>query len=97
MGGENGLLVHDPDTDSINLISSTVLNSIVKSLAVFDERRLLIGAKDGLYLFDAEKYLCRGEIDFKVYNYTNGYTGIEPGFNGFFRDSGGAYLDSFGH
>ncbi len=89
LGGEQGLLVYNPEADAISQVGSVLLNSIVKSLAVFDERRLLIGAKDGLYLFDAERYLERGEARFKTFNHTNGYTGIEPGFNGFFRDSKG--------
>ena len=89
MGGEKGLLFYDFKKDSIISIKSTQLQNIVKSIIDFDENNLLIGAKDGLYVFNSKKYLAEGKIDLKIFNHTNGYTGIEPGFNGIFKDSKG--------
>ena len=86
-GGDPGLLLYDEKSDSLHLVNSTVLNELVKSLIVYDENNLLIGTKSGLFIFNFQLYVKEGLIDLKPLNNSIGYTGIEPGFTGFFRDS----------
>lgn len=88
-GGDKGLMYYSFETDSIRLVESHVLSGLVKSLMQFDSIYLLAGAKNGLYLFDTHKYLESGEKRFFQINTTTGYQGIEPGFNGLYRDSKG--------
>lgn len=89
MGSDDGLVYYDSVADSLVLIKSNVLNKMVKSLIELDENRILIGAKDGLYVFNKTEYLTSGEQSFRLINLTNGYLGIEPGFTGFYKDSQG--------
>ena len=90
LGGDKGLLLYDEAKDVIRLIKSNVLNGMIKSIVSFDEDRLLLASKDGLYIFEKKKFLQSGEIECSILNASNGYLGIDPGFNGLFKDSRGA-------
>ena len=86
IGGDYGLMYYDRQKDSIYSIESSVLNSLVKSIIDVDRDHLLIGAKDGLYLFNSRKFVSTGQVEFHVFNMSNGYRGMEPGFTGFYKD-----------
>lgn len=88
-GSDNGLLLYDVEADSLRQIESVVMNDLVKSLIQLDEDRILIGTKNSLFVFNTSRFFNSGELDFKEINKTIGYSGIEPGFTGFFRDSKG--------
>ena len=87
MGGDNGLMWYDDTKDSIHLVSSHVVQSMVKSIIDLDTKQLLIATKDGLFLFDKLKYLDEGQTAFSIINISNGYPGIDPGFNAFCKDA----------
>ena len=89
LGGDVGLLRYDYSIDSILKIQSSVVTSVVKSIGPFNDDNILIGSKDGLYILDVRKYSIDGTLDFKVIDQASGYTGIEPGFQGFYTDSRG--------
>ncbi len=89
LGGDEGLMQYDYGRDSILEIRTAVLKSMVKSMIDIDENRLLLGTKDGLYLFDAKQYLEKGIPGFQIFNASNGYLGVDPGFTGMFKDSKG--------
>jgi two-component sensor histidine kinase len=89
MGGDQGLLYCDSDNFNIQELQSAVLHEMVKSILVLDSTHLLIGAKTGLYVFDFKTFGETGAIDILPLNASVGYTGIEPGFNGLYRDSRG--------
>ncbi len=86
-GGDQGLMLYNDTTDSLELVRSSVLNELVKSLIIYDDNNLLIGTKSGLFIFNYKSYIRDTLIDLKPINNSIGYTGIEPGFTGFFRDS----------
>lgn len=90
LGGDLGLMYFDSKENSIVAIQSDVLNSMVKSITRLDDEHLLIGAKDGLFIFNDQKFRERGSIDFHVFNTSNGYQGLEPGFTGFYEDDEGS-------
>ncbi|NNF35701.1 MAG: histidine kinase [Saprospiraceae bacterium] len=87
MGGESGLIYYEENLDTFIILKSAILNTIVKSIIEIGQDHLLIGAKDGLYIFDKRRYLETDEVRFQIYNNTNGYNGIEPGFSGLYADS----------
>ncbi len=89
LGSESGLLYYNESKDSFHLIESSLLNTIVKSIIDLDKDHLLIGAKDGLYVFNKRNYLDSSRVIFKIYNNSNGYEGIEPGFSGLYKDTKG--------
>jgi two-component sensor histidine kinase len=70
-------------------VQSEVLQSIVKAIAPLDENRLLVAAKDGLYIFHHREYKASYQVTFQLLNENSGYPDIEPGFNGLFVASDG--------
>ncbi|HMS70636.1 MAG TPA: two-component regulator propeller domain-containing protein [Saprospiraceae bacterium] len=89
LGGDHGLMLYDEVKDSIRLVKSAVLNSMVKAIISFDDEKLLLSTKDGLYIFEKDNFLKKGQIEFKIFNASNGYLGIDPGFNGLYKDACG--------
>lgn len=86
LGGDKGLLYYSQEKDSIVQLKSDLLQSMVKSLCFTKNNKLLIGAKDGLFLFDSNLFLETGEISIQLLNRSTGFLGLEPGFTGFFTD-----------
>ena len=86
LGGDHGLMYYNRRDDTIVTIQSHVLNSMVKSVDRLDHHHLLIGSKDGLYIFNEKQFKENGHIDIHVFNTSNGYQGLEPGFTGFYED-----------
>jgi ligand-binding sensor domain-containing protein len=89
LGGDNGLMYYDDCSDSIILIKSVLVNTMVKSIIDLDNDKLLISTKDGLYVFHRKEFTHSGNIRFDILNVTNGYMGIDPGFMGMYKDSKG--------
>ncbi|MBK8701377.1 MAG: histidine kinase [Saprospiraceae bacterium] len=89
LGGDDGLMWYDAKNDAVRLIPSAVVQSMVKSIIDLNANQLLIATKDGLYIFDKQKYLKQGQVDFDLLNSSNGYPGIDPGFNAFCKDATG--------
>lgn len=89
LGGDDGLMFYNYEKDSIITVKSDVLRSMVKSMIDLDENRLLLATKDGLYAFETESFLKSGIPQFQIYNASNGYLGIDPGFTGMYKDSKG--------
>lgn len=87
LGGDNGLMYYDYALDSIILLKSVLIHSMVKSIIDLDENNLLISTKDGLFVFDKKRFLDSGTLSFDILNVTNGYVGIDPGFIGLYKDS----------
>jgi len=89
LGGDDGLMYYNYALDSIIPVKSEVLKSMVKSIIDLDDHRILLGTKDGLYVLEVDQFLKSGRPDFKIYNASNGYLGIDPGFTGMYKDSNG--------
>ena len=87
-GSRNGLLTYDYEKDSIFNISPD-LNTDISFLIPIDEDHLMLGALNGLYVLDLNKFYENGEVLYKHFNHRNGYLGIEPTQNTFLKDSRG--------
>lgn len=87
IGLNSGLARINTSTMQTNKMESVVLNSIVKDIINYNDSLVLIGAKDGLYFFNKKRFLSSDEIDIWQINESHGYTGVEPGFDCFYRDS----------
>ena len=88
-GGDEGLLYYDEGRKRVMPVQSEVLQSIVKAIAPLDENRLLVAAKDGLYIFYHRDWKAVYRVAFLLLNENSGYPDIEPGFNGLFVASDG--------
>lgn len=89
LGGDEGLMFYDFALDSIIKIKSHVVSTRVKSITDFDDQHLILGTKDGIYIFDKMNYLLAQQAYFYFFNASNGYEGIDPGFTGMYKDSKG--------
>lgn len=87
LGGDNNLIFFDSLTTKFKLIESPYLHSMVKSMITFNERYLLLGLTDGLYLFDYKTFNDSEKTIVIPLNAYSGFHGDEPGFNCFFEDS----------
>ena len=88
-GGGEGLLTFDYRNNKLIKIGHDFLNKPISFITKFNESNLLIGALDGLYIFNQKKYIIEGIIEMKFFNHQNGYEGIEPNQNTVFTDSDG--------
>lgn len=86
-GGDNNLLFFDSNTSKFKLIESPYIHSMVKSMITFNERYLLLGLTDGLYLFDYKTFNDSGKTMVIPLNDYSGFQGDEPGFNCFSEDT----------
>ena len=87
-GGDAGLMRYNQNTDSIIAVTSSVLSEQVKSLIMLDETHLLVGTKSGLFTFNTRAFREHRSLRIHPLN-ALGYSGIEPGFNAFYKDSKG--------
>ncbi len=88
-GGGEGLLTFDYEKNTLIKVGDKILNKPISFITKFNESNLLIGALDGLYIFNQKKYVQSGTIEMKFFNHQNGYEGIEPNQNSVFTDSKG--------
>ena len=87
LGGDQGLMTYDYEKDSIINVYSELINTGIKSITRFNDRQILVGAKDGLFLVDIYHYKEQERLNTSVIAHSHGYSGIDPGFNGFYTDS----------
>ena len=88
-GGGEGLLTYDYEKNELVKVGYEFLSKPISFITKFNESNLLIGALDGLYIFNQKKYIDSGVIEMKFFNHQNGYEGIEPNQNSVFADSKG--------
>ena len=89
LGLGDGLSKVNTQTLVLEKIESSVLKAMVKGIIQYNDSLLLIGAKDGLYFFNKKAFSTNRTIDIWPIYPSQGFTGIEPGFDCFYRDSKG--------
>ena len=80
-GGLKGLWLYDYFSDTFRAIALSFIFHTVYFITGIDKTHLLIGATDGLYVFNKEAFYENGQEIVKVLNHHNGFTAIEPGQN----------------
>ncbi len=95
LGGENGLMYFDTTAQALIPIESAIMQNQIKAIVDFDRDHLLLASKDELYLFDTKTFFQTSRVPITVLNGTNGYQGVEPGFNSLYKSrSGQIYICS---
>lgn len=74
------------DGDSIKSVLSFEDNAI-HSIIFIEPGTLLLGCRNGLFIFDVIDYYMNGHTKLIEYNQNNGFIGLECGQNAFFEDS----------
>lgn len=83
-GSSNGLYKVKKDS----LIKIPFLeNETISAITQFSKDKVFLSTKEGLIMWNLEKYLKDTHIIYKLFDEKNGYTSIEPNQNGLFIDS----------
>lgn len=89
IGGTEGLYYHDDMGKEFRPIAPDMLKRMISDIEQLDERWLFIAAIEGVYILDLEAFYHNGSVLLQSLSTFNGYKGIEPSQNGFFKDSKG--------
>lgn len=89
IGNPHGLFLYD--YNGFRSIEHPLLNKLVLSLAMVGDSALLIGTITDLLMLDVRAFYKSGAVTIMHIGPDKGYHAIEPGQNGFFRDSKGYY------
>lgn len=84
-----GLFYLDANADSLVLAPHLFLNDFISSITQLDADHLLIGGNKDLYVMDLKAWYASKKVVLKCYNHNNGFIGLEPNQNSFFKDSKG--------
>ncbi|MCY7360426.1 MAG: histidine kinase, partial [Rudanella sp.] len=89
VASENGLLLYDRPHDRFQTILSDSVVSTVMVVGQFDKDHLLFGDTKNLYVMDLAYFYQTRQVRCKVFNTFNGFMGLEPKQDGYYRDSRG--------
>lgn len=85
-GTAGGLAILDEQVDTLIPVGRREIPIYCSSMVAMDSTYLLITTSDGLYRFNAKEYLNSGQIQYTLYNETNGFLGIDPHQNAMDKD-----------
>lgn len=88
-GTAGGLALLDEQADTLIPVGRREMPIYCSSIIAIDSAYLLIATSDGLYRFNAQEYLNSGQIQYTLYNETNGFVGIDPHQNAIDKDMDG--------
>ena len=89
IASRKGLLRYDARQDRFRMVLSDSLISSALLVGQFDKDNLLVGDMKNLYVVDLAQYYRTGKVVYKAFNHHNGFMGLEPGQNGYYKDSRG--------
>lgn len=84
-----GLCYLDSRRDTLRYLPTTELQEPVYAIYPINNDFLFIGSLRNLYILNLKKWYESRKIELRCFNHHNGFMGIEPGQNGFYRDSKG--------
>ncbi|MCP9770316.1 hypothetical protein EGI22_20615 [Lacihabitans sp. LS3-19] len=88
-GTTSGLYYYVESDDSWKQVLPNQIKKFVTLIGEISEDKLIIGVDEGLMILDRHKLKAGQAALIKLYNYHNGFDGLEPGQNGLFKDSKG--------
>lgn len=89
IGNPHGLFLYD--YKSFLKIEHPKLDKLVLSMAMVGDSAMLIGTISDLLLLDVKTFCQTGEVSIMTIGPDKGYHALEPGQNGFYRDTKGYY------
>ena len=84
-----GLALYDKRTDTFRTIGADVFSQKVNALGLIDSLHLMVGNVHNLHILDLAAFYRDSTLAVQTFNHHNGFLGIEPGQNGFYKDSRG--------
>jgi two-component sensor histidine kinase len=89
IGTVDGLFYYDELHDKFIQVMANQIKKFVTIVGEVTSDKLIVGVEEGLMILDQEKLKSGKPALLKLYNYYNGFEGLEPGQNGLFKDSQG--------
>lgn len=86
-GTTDGLYYYVESIDSWNKVMSNQIKKMVMLIGQVSDDKLIVGVEEGLMILDRKKLTADQPALIKLYNFHNGFEGLEPGQNGLFTDS----------
>lgn len=87
VGTVDGLFYYDESHDSFIQVMANQIKKFVTLIGEVTSDKLIVGVEEGLMILDQKKLKLGEAALIKLYNYHNGFEGLEPGQNGLFEDS----------
>lgn len=84
-----GLTYLDTRRDTVRIVAAPELREPVYAVTQMDSDHLLIGSLRNLYVMDLKAWYAHRKVVLKGFNHRNGFMGLEPGQQGFYKDSKG--------
>ncbi|OYU93940.1 MAG: hypothetical protein CFE21_18295 [Bacteroidetes bacterium B1(2017)] len=89
VGTVDGLYYYVESKDSWEKVMSSQIKKFVPIIGQVSDDKLIVGVDEGLMILDRHKLKANKPALLKLYNYHNGFEGLEPGQSGLFKDSNG--------
>lgn len=86
IGGKSQLWLYDSTKDAFAHIGKDFFTTGILSLLSPDSTLLLIGTSYEIFAMRLDKFYNEGKVEFKMFNYRNGFFSEEVAQNGFFLD-----------
>lgn len=85
-----GLLRYDEAHDRFEtVLADSLISSSIMLVGSYDRDHLIFGDAANLYVMDLAHYYRTKQVKCRIFNHHNGFMGLEPGQNGYYRDSRG--------
>ncbi len=84
-----GLLRYDSTHDRFQRVLPDSVVSTVMLVGEFDKDHLIFADMKNLYVLDLAHFYRTGQVCCTVFNHFNGFMGLEPGQDGYYKDSQG--------
>ena len=84
-----GLCYLDSRRDTVRCLSTPELKEPVNAIFPINDDFLFIGSLRNVYVLNLKKWYASQKVELRCFNHHNGFVAIEPGQNGFYRDSKG--------
>jgi len=94
IGGTDGLWFFDKSKKEFSQIAPNLIKNYVLDVQDVDDQYLIVGTSHELYVLKLKEFYEKKQLEYKMYNYRNGFVGEEIAQNGFFVDGNKVYVPS---
>lgn len=94
IGGKSELWLYDSQKENFTHIGKAFFNTSILSILSPDSTLLLIGTSYEIFAMRLDKFYEEGKIEFKMFNYRNGFFSEEVAQNGFLQDGNKVLIPS---
>lgn len=94
IGGTDGLWFFNEKNKQFSKIAANEIKSYILDVQDVDNQYLLVGTSHELYVINLKKFYEKNALEYKMYNYRNGFISEEVAQNGFWVEGNKVYIPS---